>query len=370
MKWFYLTLLVFLVGCSSAVEINKSYNISYKDFEFEVLFDNLKNPWGMSFIDENNLLVTQKNTGLLIIDLNERSITDIEGIPRFVHPGQGGMLDVKYYEGFVYLTYVAQNSGSHSTMLGRGQLDGFKLVEFEVLHESGPAMSGGSHFGSRILIYEDKIYYTTGDRGRKDFGENHVSQDTQNTLGSVIRLYLNGSIPLDNPFVDNDSVLDEIYTFGHRNPQGITLNYETGNILISDHGERDGDEINILRAGANYGWPIAHTGCRYGTSLRFAEHPNDLDFVENPVYYFECGTGGFPPAGMTFYFGERYKELYGNLLIGNLAGQKLGRFSVNDREVEMLSPLFSGERVRDVIVSLDDYIYFITDSGKLVKVIS
>lgn len=163
--------------------------------------------------------------------------------------------------------------------------------------------------------------------------------------------------------------MDEIYSFGHRNPQGMTLNPQTNEIWISDHGENDGDEINIIKPGANYGWPIAHTGCRYGTRIRFAESPFELGEIENPVFYWECGTGGFPPAGMTFYFGERYEDLNGNLLIGNLAGRELGRFSVEGSSVEELNPLYSEDRVRDVIVSPDDFIYFITDSGKLFKII-
>ncbi|MFT4311107.1 MAG: PQQ-dependent sugar dehydrogenase [Candidatus Woesearchaeota archaeon] len=369
MKWLFGLLLIVLVGCSTSIELNSGEIVSQGDFTFEILTDDLQNPWGMSFLSENKLFITQRTQGLILLNLDTFEKTDILGVPEFISPGQGGLLDVKYYDGYIYLTYVVENDGAHSTRLGRGIFDkeNFEIIDFEVLHTSSPAMSGGSHFGSRILIVDDLIYYTTGDRGRKDFGPDHVSQNTSNTLGALIRLNLDGSIPSDNPFISNTSVLDEIYTFGHRNPQGMTLNSRTGEIWISDHGENEGDEINIIKAGSNYGWPIAHTGCRYGTRIRFAENPFDLEEIENPVYYWECGTGGFPPAGMIFYFGERYIELHGDLLIGNLAGRELGRFSVEGNNVEELSPVFEGQRVRDVIVSLDDYIYFITDAGNLIR---
>lgn len=371
MRWILISaILLFLAGCTSEIDINQGDNLTSEGFESEVIFNDLSNPWGMSFISKNELLLTQKNKGLLLLDLEGLEKSEILGLPDFIKPGQGGLLDVYYHEGFVYLTYVAENEDHHSTRLGKGLLnkEDLTLENFEIMHISSPALSGGSHFGSRILINDDYVYYTTGDRGRKDFGPDHVGQNTQNTLGTVIRLNINGSVPDNNPFLDNESVLDEIYTFGHRNPQGITLNNRSNDIWISDHGENDGDEINILKAGANYGWPIAHMGCRYGTRLRFAESPFDLENIENPIHYWDCGTGGFPPSGMTFYFGERYEELQGNLLIGNLAGSYLGRFKVENESIEELNPLFEGERVRDVTVSLDDYIYFITDSGKLLKI--
>ncbi len=364
MKYSLLLLILVVTGCA-VTELDRTP--LENTYTYEIITDELQNPWGMSLFSDEELLITEKNTGLVHLNLVTQEITRISGIPEFISPGQGGMLDVAYHEGYIYLTYVAEHDGAHSTRIGRGMYhpEEQRITNFTVLHISEPAISGGAHFGSRILINGDYLYYTTGDRGRKNFGPEHVSQDTTNTLGAVIRLHLNGTIPQTNPHITHGTARDEIYTYGHRNPQGMTLHPRTGEIWISDHGENDGDEINILRAGANYGWPVTHTGCLYGTRRLFAENPFEREDIENPVFFWECGTGGFPPAGMTFYHGEKYPELYGALLIGNLAGRELGVFDVDGRTITQKEPVYTGQRVRDVMEHPDGQLYFITDNGAL-----
>ncbi|MFT4260880.1 MAG: PQQ-dependent sugar dehydrogenase [Candidatus Woesearchaeota archaeon] len=365
-----ITASIFLMGCStSQLEVfNDELNYTY-----EVVYEKLNNPWGLEFISENQILITEKQGDLIYLNLENFHKVKLSGLPQISNIGQGGLLDVHFNEGYVYLTYSASNDQGYATHLGKAILDLEKLAlkEFEVIHIATPFMQGGAHFGSRVITQGEYVYYSTGDRGQKNFGPQHVSQDTQNYLGTIIRLYKNGTVPLDNPFIDDESVLDEIYTYGHRNVQGLALNPVTNELWASEHGERDGDKINIIRSGSNYGWPIAHSGCRYGTSTPVAESEFENEDVENPVYVWECGTGGFPPAGMIFYQGERLEKFNGDLFVGNLAGQYLGRFIIQeDGEVKQAEPLLKnlGERIRDVSQSPDDYLYVITDSGKLIKI--
>lgn len=361
-------LAIFFVACD--VEENGEYEEVYdgEDYDFETITGELNSPWGMGFIDDELLLITESDGNLLLLDIDEEELESIDHVPEVDTTGQGGLLDVLYDDGYVYLTYSDSNEEGIATHLGRGELnlEEMSLEEFEVLRVVEPYMSGGSHFGSRILIQDDYLFLTTGDRGDKDFSSDHVSQDTSNELGAVLRLYKDGSIPEDNSFYGEEGFVDSIYTYGHRNVQGITEHPETGDIWVSEHGERDGDEINVLEAGGNYGWPITHYGCEYGTDIPVGEQPHENPDTVNPVYYWECGSGGFPPAGMTFFEGN--SDWDGDLFVGNLAGQYLGRFTVND-DVEEVSPLLEDEgwRIRDVTQTPDDTLFVLTDQGHLVE---
>lgn len=361
-----LLLLTFLVvpACTTPQDIQET-NTSY---EYTTLYEDLDSPWGITFVSDNEALITQKEGTLIHLDIEEQETTRIEGVPDVADVGQGGLLDVHYDQGYVYITYSASQNGEHATHLARGQLQN-TTINFETLHVATPFTDGGSHFGSRVITQDDYVYYTTGDRGSKDFSENHASQDTESYLGKTIRLYKNGSTPQTNPFIDNESVHDAIYTYGHRNTQGITIHPETQEIWTSEHGERDGDKLNILRAGNNYGWPIAHSGCMYGTRIQVSDSEFEKEHVENPVYVWECTTGGFPPSGMTFYTGER-DEFNQELFVGNLAGQHLGRFSLQNGELIQKTPLLKDleQRIRDVEQSPDGKLYVITDSGWFIHI--
>ncbi len=355
--------LILIVGCEADIE-----EVTEQNKTRDILLEDLQNPWGLSFVGEELLLVTEKPGGLKLVNLSSLEIYDIEGTPLVDEVGQGGLLDVEYSEGFVYLTYSSGNGEGYATHLGKGEFsyEDFSINNFEVLHVATPFMSGGAHFGSRVMVDEDYVFYSTGDRGQKDFGPDHVSQDTGNYLGTVIRLYKNGSVPSNNPFVDDDEILDGIYSYGHRNVQGLAVNPFTGELWASEHGERDGDEINIIEPG-NYGWPITHTGCRYGTDIPVSDDPFDNPDVINPVYYWECGTGGFPPAGMTFYDGD-VEEWHGKLFLGGLASQYLASFEVDDDVKESDSLLEDeGWRIRDVKQYNNDLLV-ITDNGFLVRI--
>jgi aldose sugar dehydrogenase len=330
--------------------------------EIETVVDGLTNPWGLVFLpDDGRLLVTEREGRLRLVDPDDGSSEELEGTPDVHTEGQGGLLNVEPHpefpdEPWLYLTYATANDdGESTTAVGRGRLEdeATGLEAFEELYSVEPFVDSNDHYGSRLVFGEDGMaYVTVGDRASKEFGPDHVSQDTTTAIGSTLRLEPDGSIPEDNPFVDEDDALDELYSYGHRNAQGMTVNPETGDLWQSEHGEEDGDEINLIEAGGNYGWPVAAYGCEYGTDDPVGDPPDERDDVIAPVYYWECNSGGFPPAGMTFYDGDAVPDWEGDLFVGNLAGEYLGRFAVDGTDVEEADPLLEGQgwRVRDVAV--------------------
>ncbi len=213
----------------------------------------LENPWGMSFVDAQQVLVTERPGGVRLVDLSDASAVALDGVPDVVVGGQGGMLDVLYDQGDVFLCYTGKASnGMSTTTLGKGRLDGSALRRFEVLFQASNASYGLHHFGCRIgLDPSDHVYLSIGDRLDAD-----SAQDPNTHLGSVVRLNRDGSVPLDNPFVGQAEGLPEIYSLGHRNPQGMSVHPDTGAVWINEHGPQGGDEINIVAAGENYGWVL------------------------------------------------------------------------------------------------------------------
>ncbi|WP_394352365.1 PQQ-dependent sugar dehydrogenase [Natronolimnobius sp. AArcel1] len=375
-----------VAGCLSVLDETDSDD----PFEVETVSDDLAYPWSITVVpDDDRLLVTEREGTLTLIDRSDGSLESVDGVPDVHAEGQGGLLDAALHPEFpddpwVYLTYAATNDdGESTTHLGRGQLeldaDDPGLESFEELHVAEPFVNSNGHYGSRVVFGEDgAVYVTTGDRQSKDFGPDHVSQDATNELGATLRLEPDGSIPDDNPFVDgagdDEAFADAIYTYGHRNVQGMTVHPETGDLWQSEHGEEDGDELNILESGENYGWPVTHTGCEYGTDDPVGERPQEREDVVDPVYYWECNSGGFPPAGMTFYEGDSFSDWEGDLFVGNLAGEYLGRFTVDGTDVEEQSPLLEdrGWRIRDVDVDSETgelYVAVDDADGPLVRLL-
>lgn len=366
------------VGSASASEDSSN------EYEIEELDAGFDHAWGIAFLPNDQILVTEREGRLNRIDWDTGTCEVIDGTPEVYDQGQGGLLDVTPHPDFsnepwVYLTYAAINEeGDSATHLGRGRLDrgSTRLEDFEELFVAEPFIYSEGHFGSRILFREGELYMTTADREQKDFGEDHVGQDTTNELSSTLRLSPDGSVPSDNPFVDDADVADAVYSYGHRNVQAMVIHHETGEIWQADHGEEDGDGIYIIEEGGNYGWPITHYGCKYGTEVPVGDLPHERDDVVDPVYYWECPDpdGGFPPSGATFYDGEAFPNWQGDLFVGNIFGEYLGRFSVDDRNVEEVDPLLVdyGQRVRDVEVAPDTgylYVLFDEENAPVVRVV-
>ena len=344
----------------------------------ERVVSGLSSPWALATIpDDDRLLVTERTGTLRLVDPATGSVETVPGTPAVFARGQGGLLDVELHprypeEPYLYLTYSAQREdGTSTTHVGRGRFDlggdGPRLREFEVLHAARPFVNSTGHFGSRMAFDTDeRLYVTVGDRQFKDFGPDHVAQDLTNDLGTVLRFESDGSIPDDNPFVDDPDARDPIFSYGHRNAQGLTRHPETGAIWEAEFGEQDGDEINVLERGGNYGWPVADEGCTYGSGEPIGVSHSDREDVIAPVFGWPCGSGGFPPSGMTFYTGDAFPEWQGDFLLGGLASQYLARFTVDGRDVREVESLLSGRgwRIRDVLEAPDSgALYVIVDGG-------
>ncbi|RJX51989.1 PQQ-dependent sugar dehydrogenase [Halonotius pteroides] len=351
------------------------------DLAVETVVDGLTHPWGLAVGGPDGALwVTERDTGRLRrVDPDAGTTTAIDGTPTVDTAGQGGLLDVTWDPDgeWIYLTYVVANeTGETTTRLGRGRLAGDggwnaegnsdRLIEFERLYTAEPFIDDNGHYGSRVAFGpEGYLYMTVGDRQFKNFGPDHVAQDRTNDLGTTLRLRPDGAIPSDNPFVGDAEARDAIYSYGHRNAQGLDVHPETGAIWESEFGESDGDEINRIERGGNYGWPVADEGCTYGTGQPIGVSHDDREDVIAPVFGWPCGEDGPAPSGMTFYDGDAFPEWQGDLFVGGLVTQRVVHLVVDGDEVREAEPLLADrqQRIRDVTVGRDGALYVAIDAG-------
>ena len=289
------------------------------------------------------------------------SLHAISGLPDVRAGGQGGLLDVILHPDFehnrqVYLSYSAEYRGGVGTRVARATLDGHALVDVRVIFEMNPPGSGPVHFGSRFA-FDDAgyLYVTLGERGDRD-----RSQMLNAHHGKVIRLHDDGRVPQDNPFVETDGAHPEIFTYGHRNPQGIVFDPLTGLLWTHEHGPRGGDTVNILRAGLNYGWPLATHGREYH-GPRIGTVPEELESVQNPVIHW---TPSIAPCGMTQLRGSRFPGWEGNLFAGALVQQHIRRMVLDGETIVHQEVLLKDSvgRVRDVTQGIDGNLWFVTDA--------
>ncbi len=332
------------------------------EFRVVEVVTGLSRPWGLAFLSEDRALVTERAGRLYQVEFAGAEVKRLGGLPQIATGGQGGLLDVAVdpeYEqnGWIYFTYSQSYDGGTGTTLARARLSGTELTELEELFRMQPPGSGGRHFGSRIAFLPDHtVVISIGDRGAQN-----RAQDFQDHAGSLVRLNRDGSVPDDNPFLDDPDVLDELYTLGNRNPQGLVLHPETGVLWQHEHGPRGGDELNIIEAGNNYGWPEMSQGVDYRTGEpigRGTEAPG----MTQPVEYW---SPAIAPSGMAFYFGERFPEWEGNLFIGSLVDTHLLRLEIENDRVVHQERLLDGVlgRVRDVRLGPDEALYLLTDEA-------
>lgn len=344
-------------------------------YDIETVAEGFDNAWGMAFLPDGRLLVSERPGRLKLVERESGEVEEISGLPEIHAQGQGGLLDIALYpdfaeENWLYMAWSGTNDeGQSSTFIGRARLDvdALELSDVEELFVAEPFDAPGQgHYGSRLAFDADnRLYFSVGDRQSKDFGPEHYAQDLSGDLGKIHRIEADGSVPADNPFVDVEGARETIWSYGHRNPQGLAFHPQTGELWQNEHGENNGDEINIIQGGGNFGWPIATWGVDYRTGQRFAPTPPEVADTVDPVYWWESDhPEGFPPSGLAFYEGDAFAAWQGDMFMGNLRHQYLGRFSVNGTEVEMEERLLDGQgwRIRDVAVGPDNgYLYVLID---------
>ena len=331
------------------------------------LKNDLHHPWGMAFMSPNRILITERRGRLLALNLKRGTTRIIGGLPRIAAQGQGGLLDVAVDPNFetnrwVYISYTGGKPQAKSTHVGRGKLQNGKLKQFQVIFKATPLMKSQFHFGSRLVFSKaGHLYISLGERGQKS-----LAQDPSNHSGSMIRIWADGRIPKDNPFVNKPGYEPEIYSYGHRNMQGAALHPTTGEVWAHEHGPKGGDEINIVRAGRNYGWPKTTYGIDYDNSIISTQ--TTLPGISSPIHHW---TPSIAPSGMTFISGPLFPKWRGDLLVGALKDRRLMHLTIRGEQVLEQEPLLVGlrERIRDVKIGPDGAIYVLTDSkrGRLLR---
>lgn len=363
-----LTLCLTFVAVASA----QSLDNQYRALTIERVTDGLNKPWSLAFLSDEEWLVTERGGQLRRIVNGELQPQAIIGTPDVDAKGQGGLLDVQpdpnyAQNGWIYLSFAASDKTLFSrsgTEVVRGRIENNRWVDEQKLFVAEPKQRGGRHFGSRLAFDNDGyLYISLGDRGDRD-----TSQDGQTHAGSVIRLHANGDVPASNPFVGNDEVLNEIFSMGHRNIQGMAYDPQTDTLWTHEHGPQGGDELNKVEAGKNYGWPIITYGVNYGIGTKIGVG-SAKEGYEQPATFWDPSIA---PSGLALVTSDKYPDWNGNLLIGALKFQLLSRLSLENNIVKDEERLFEGKfgRIRDIRQGPDGYLYFITDAtnGGLYKI--
>jgi glucose/arabinose dehydrogenase len=349
------------IGCVQRSDADQV--ISTDDYRVRVvtIVRGLDHPWGLAFLPDGRMLVTERPGRLRIIEHGVLDPDPITGVPDVAAVGQGGLLDIALHpdyarNGWIYLSYAASGEGGVGTELARGRLQGHRLTDVEVLFRLQPKSGAGRHFGGRIVFdREGYVYLTLGDRG-----ERPRAQALDDHAGSVIRLHDDGRVPQDNPFVGRAGARAEIYTYGNRNVQGAARHPQTGEIWTHEHGPQGGDEVNIIRAGTNYGWPVITYGVNYVTGTKIGEGTHKEGMAQ-PIHYW---VPSIAPSGMAFYTGERFPAWQGDLFVGALKDQMLVRLEIEGGRVMQEERMLKGVlgRIRDVRDGPDGYLYLLTDA--------
>ncbi|MCC1484958.1 PQQ-dependent sugar dehydrogenase [Winogradskyella immobilis] len=348
----------------SSVKAEAPTTINYTT---EVVVSELNIPWGMVFMPDGSMLITEK-TGELI-HFKDGKKTEIQGLPEIYLRGQGGLLDIELHpdyanNGWIYMSHASadgEGDGGNTAII-RAKLNGNTLTDVERLYKAGPNSRRGQHFGSRIEFDDDGyLYFSVGDRGSRDVNPQDITKD----CGKIYRLNDDGSIPKDNPFVDTPNAKTAIYSYGHRNPQGMVKHPETGKIWVHEHGPRGGDEINIIQKGKNFGWPVISYGINYSGTI-FTEI-TEKKGMQQPLFYW---VPSIAPSGMTFITSDIYPDWKGNLLAGSLKFEYVERLVLKDNKVVKREKLLEGMgRVRNVRQGPDGYIYAALEGVGIVKIV-
>jgi glucose/arabinose dehydrogenase len=337
-------------------------------FTLEKVVNGIAVPWGMTWLPDGDMLVTNRAGEMYRVSDGVAGMP-LQGLPAIHANGQGGLLDIQLHpdyanNGWIYFSYSSpegRGDGSHTAIM-RAKLQGTSLVEQEVIYKGEGNTNRRQHYGSRIE-FDDAgyLYFSIGDRGAHFENVQDLSRDG----GKIYRLHDDGRVPADNPFVGNADAKPAIYSYGHRNPQGMAKNPVTGQIWAHEHGPQGGDEVNIIQSGKNYGWPIIGYGVNYGGApLAVATH---REGVEQPVYYWDPSIA---PSGMTFVTSDKYPDWQGDLLVGSLKFAYIVKLDLDGDEVTGTETLFEGiGRVRNLREGPDGYIYVATEGNGILRIV-
>ncbi len=357
-----------LLAITAAACCVSSFATNASDFRVDTITDGLENPWDMVFLPTGGILVTERTGALRLISSGKLVDAAIGGLPRIKQRGQGGLMGIALHPDFarnqlVYLSYAGRGKGGYSTEVLRARFDGAKLHDVEIIFRARPKVRGGRHFGG-CLLFDDEgyLFISLGERGERD-----DAQDLSSHSGSLIRLIDDGSVPANNPFAEKSDVAPGIYTLGNRNIQGLVLHPVTREVWTHEHGPQGGDEINIMQAGENYGWPVITYGRNYVIGTKIGEGTHKPGMVQ-PIYKW---VPSIAPSGMAFYGGDKFPDWHGDLFVGSLKFGVLVRLEIKGNEIVTEDRMLEGKygRIRSVVEGPDGYIYLLTDqaNGKLLR---
>jgi aldose sugar dehydrogenase len=367
--WLIILIVTLTLGCERTPVADVPDTAVASDqatFRVVEVADGLEHPWAMAFLPDGDVLITERPGRLRILREGVLDPTPIEGVPEVYASGQGGLLDVVLDPDFasnrlIYLSYAAEGEDGAGTRVARARLGDGGLESVEVIFE-GFMAGGGRHFGSRLGFDPDGyLFVTLGERGQDE-----RAQEPGDLAGKVVRLHPDGSVPESNPFVGRDDAAPEVFSWGHRNPQGLAVHPETGRVWVVEHGPRGGDEVNLVAAGVNYGWPVITHGRAY-SGLPMGEG-SAKEGMAQPLHYW---VPSISPSGLAFYQGDAFPQWQGDLFTGGLSGEVLARLELDGEQVVEEERLLEGVlgRIRDVRVGPDGYLYLLTDytDGALVR---
>jgi glucose/arabinose dehydrogenase len=358
--WGMAVLGALLVSCApAAAQVKAAGAPAYR---VTTVAEGLEHPWGMAFLPGGDILVTERPGRLRLIRGGARVPEPVAGVPEVWAREQGGLMDVALHPDFarnrlVYLSYSKPGPKGATTAVARGRLEGNRLSGVQEILEAKAWSRGGDHFGSRLAFdREGYLFVSVGERGRMQ-----NAQDLKTHAGKILRLHDDGRVPRDNPFVGRPDALPEIYAYGVRNPQGLAVHPETGELWETEHGPRGGDELNRIRPGRNYGWPVVTYGIDYSGGKISAL--TRKEGMEQPVRYWVPSIG---TSGLAIYAGDRFPGWRGSVFIGGLTGRHLARVRLEGGRPVAQEKLLGerGERIRDVRVGPDGYLYVLVDNRR------